>query len=165
MYQLLIFVLFFEIFFRDNDLFLFLLIFITDEFLFHFMHRRQNVSCIFLCTRDKYLSRDIFILIHDRYLSRIFLLFTNKYLLCISFISMSNCFLVFIFIFIGDKYLSHLSVKFIVYSWISSRVTHLRVIRGFNVRILINFYFNKSCKIFFLLQLCKKLILNRFSFF
>jgi len=70
---------FFKYFSCDKYLFCVFLIFITNEFLSHFMHQWQNVSRIFLCTCDKYLSRDFFIFIHDKYLSCILLLVTNKY--------------------------------------------------------------------------------------
>jgi len=111
---------FFKYFSCDKYLFCIFLIFITDEFLSHFMHQLQNVSCIFLCTRDKYLSRDFFLYL---FVINICLVFyysslinissfnkTNNYLLCIAFISMSNCFWAYFFY---NIYRRHIFVSFI----------------------------------------------------
>jgi len=153
MYELLLFVLFLKIFFSDKYLFCVFLIFITKNFC--------PISCINdkMCPVFSYvpminICHVIFLYL---FVINICLVFyyssqinissfnkTNKYLLCISFISMSNCFWVFFFNIYRRLYLSHLSMKFIVCRWLLSRVTHLRVIRGFNVRNLL-FFLKINC--------------------
>jgi len=75
------------------------------------------------------MSRDffIFIFIRDKYLSHIFLLFTNKYLFlqqklinicCVIHLYPCQIVSAYFFNIYRDMYLSRLSVKFIVYSWL-----------------------------------------------